>query len=107
MQIPATTFADALLSSDLPDLDPGRREQTVAFVQRRLASLTGPMAYGVALVAALVAVLGRLVGPARTVRWFGDRPLPLLGEYVRLLRSLGFTFVWETWPDTTPSGGAP
>lgn len=107
MKIPAARFADALLASDLPDLGPERREQTIAFIQRRLTNLTGPMAFGVAAVAILVAVLGRLIGPARVIRLFGDRPLPLLGEYVRLLRSLGFAFVWETWPDTTPSGGTP
>ena len=28
------------------------------------------------------------------------KPLPLLAEYPRLVRSLGYAFIWETWPDT-------
>ena len=31
-------------------------------------------------------------------------PLPLVGEFPRLVRSLGFAYIWETWPDTSPSG---
>jgi hypothetical protein len=30
--------------------------------------------------------------------------LPLVGELARLIRSLGFAFVWETWPDSSPTG---
>ena len=29
-----------------------------------------------------------------------SRSLPLLGEYPRLIRSLGYAYVWERWPDT-------
>ena len=36
----------------------------------------------------------------------GTHPLPLLGEYVRLIRSLGYAYVWETWPQTRPTGAA-
>ena len=28
----------------------------------------------------------------------------MLGEYVRLVRSLAYAYVWETWPDTAPDG---
>ena len=34
------------------------------------------------------------------------KPLPLLAEYPRLIRSLAYAFVWETWPDTTSTGAS-
>jgi hypothetical protein len=34
-------------------------------------------------------------------------PLPFVGEYPRLMRSLGFAYVWEHWPTTTPTGADP
>ncbi len=33
-------------------------------------------------------------------------PLPVVGEYVRLLRSLAYAYVWDTWPDTSVTGRA-
>ena len=34
------------------------------------------------------------------------RPLPVAGEYVRLMRSLTYAYIWETWPDTSAIGPA-
>ena len=52
--------------------------------------------------AALVAVPG---GRA-VARFLVSKPLPLLGEYPRLIRSLGYAYVWERWPDTLPTGAS-
>ena len=68
-------------------------------------ALPSPMRIGVGVVAVAVAGAGRLVGGGRVVRLLAARPLPVLGEYVRLVRSLGYAYVWETWPATTPTGG--
>lgn len=104
---PIGAFSDRVLANDLPDLDVDQRAEVVAFVQRRVAGMPSPMRVGVGLVAAIVGVSGRLIGADRAVRLVGARPLPLLGEYVRLVRSLGYAYVWETWPDTTATGGRP
>jgi hypothetical protein len=31
-------------------------------------------------------------------------PLPFIGEYPRLSRSLAVAYIWEHWPHTTPTG---
>ena len=56
-----------------------------------------PIALGVAL---------RVVGPDRTTTFLQGTRLPFVGELARLVRSLGFAFIWETWPDTSPTGVA-
>ena len=98
-------FCDELLVHDLPDLPAERRAAVVAFAGRRIAGLPTPMRLGVGAVAALVGALARVIGRARLVGLLAARPLPVLGEYVRLVRSLGYAYVWETWPATTPTGG--
>ncbi len=97
-------FCEQVLASDLPDLPPDRRDVTVAFATRRIAGLPSPMKVAVGLVAVAVGGIGRAVGTSRVVRLLVARPLPIAGEYVRLVRSLTYAFVWETWPDTSPSG---
>lgn len=76
----------------------------MAFAGRRIAGLPTPMRLGVGVVALVVEGVGRLVGPARLTATLARRPLPVLGEYVRLVRSLAYAYVWETWPDTAPDG---
>ena len=71
----------------------------MAFVGRRVDGLPSVMRLGVTVIAAAYRLL--LPFPAaRVVLRLVDRPLPLLGEYVRLIRSLGYAYIWETWPDT-------
>ena len=41
----------------------------------------------------------RRIRPRAPGCWHAVRS-PSLGDYVRLLRSLGYAYVWETWPDT-------
>ncbi len=98
-------FCDEVLVHDLPDLPTARRAEVVAFAGRRIRGLPSPMRLGVVAVAVAVAGAGRVVGLGRLVRVLATRPLPVLGEYVRLVRSLGYAYVWETWPATTPTGG--
>ena len=97
-------FADHLVVHDLPGLPDDRRAETVAFAGRRIAHLPSPMKVGVTAVAAVVAVLGKLVGGARLAALLARHPVPLLGEYVRLVRSLTYAYVWDTWPRTDPTG---
>ena len=97
-------FCEQVVAHDLPELPPDRRDATVAFAGRRIAGLPSPMKLAVGIVAVVVGMLGRLVGTARVVSVLARRPLPVFGEYVRLMRSLTYAYVWETWPDTAASG---
>jgi hypothetical protein len=97
-------FADALLQIELPALPAERRGETVRFIERRMASLPDPVSIGVGAAAAAVRVAGRLAGYRRVAAVIGSRALPVFGDYARLVRSLGFAFVWETWPGTQADG---
>ena len=97
-------FSTQVLAHDLPDLPADRRQATVAFAVRRVAGLPSPMKVAVGLVAVLVGGIARVVGLPRLVALLADRPLPAAGEYVRLVRSLTYAYIWETWPDTSSSG---
>lgn len=100
-------FADRLLALDFPALELARREQAIAFAIRRVDGLPSVMNAGVLLIAALFHLLLKLPGNDAILRFFARTPLPLLGEYVRLVRSLGYAYIFETWPDTRPDGSAP
>ncbi len=97
-------FADRLLTFDFPALDADRRRQVVAFTSRRVDGLPSVMRLGVLLIATVVR--GLLLLPVRTavVAALARTTLPLVGEYVRLMRSLGYAYIWETWPDTRADG---
>ncbi|MGH8920229.1 MAG: hypothetical protein ACRD0H_18170 [Actinomycetes bacterium] len=97
-------FNDRLVAHDLPGLPASRRSEVVAFTGRRIATLPSPMRVGVGLIAVAVDGLGRVLGRARVTAFAARRRLPVLGEYVRLLRSLAHAYIWETWPDTAPDG---
>lgn len=109
-QVPALLvvgpFADRLLVADLPDLSRQRRAEAVAFVARRVDTLPSFTRAGVLAIAAVVRVLLVLPGGWPATRILMRLPLPLVGEYPRLVRSLAFAFVWERWPDTSPTGAA-
>jgi hypothetical protein len=79
----------------------------VAFAARRVDGLPSVMHLGVLLIAAVVRVLLLLPGSSFLIAFLARTALPLLGEYVRLVRSLGYAYVWETWPDTLPDGSRP
>jgi hypothetical protein len=98
-------FADGLLVSDLPMLSEARRRETVDFVGRRVRILPSLMRFGVLLIGAGVDILGRLIGHRRARTVVLRLPLPLVAEYPRLVRSLAYAYIWETWPDTAVDGG--
>ena len=102
---PLGRFADRLLLSDLPELPADRRRSAVEFVCRRSDQMPSPLRLGLVALTSGVAVAERLAGPDRTTRFLGATTLPLVGELSRMVRSLAFAFVWETWPSTTPAGG--
>lgn len=98
-------FADRQLAVELPDLAPSRRDETVAFCCRRARGLPSPLRLGVTAVALASTGAARVVGHDRTDAFLRTTTLPLIGELARLVRSLAVAFVWERWPDTSPSGG--
>ncbi len=100
-------FADRLLALDFPGLAPDRRAQAVAFAIRRVDGLPSVMRFGVTVIAATVRALLALPGDDAILRFLSRTALPLLGEYVRLVRSLGYAYVFETWPDTRHDGSSP
>ena len=95
-----------MLSVDLPELPKDRRSEVVEFVERRVAVLPSFTRFGVRVIAAAVDSIARLVGMSRIGRLVLRLPLPLVSEYPRLVRSLGYAFVWETWPTTAVDGAA-
>lgn len=99
-----TEMSAALLAIDLPGLPATRRDSAAEFTAARVAGMPSPMRIGVSVVAVLVGVVSRLAGTHRVARTLARRPLPVTGDYVRLLRSLGFTYVWEHWPVTAADG---
>jgi hypothetical protein len=103
---PFGRFADRLLQVELPDLGEARRDEVVAFVCRRATEVPAPLRVGLSLLASGVGAAARLAGIDRVTSAIGDTALPLVGELARMVRSLGFACVWETWPDTSPSGAA-
>lgn len=101
---PFGTFADRLLALELPDLAPPARAETVAFVCRRAIQVPSPLQLGLVALSLGVGAAQRIVGWERTTRFLQRTRLPLVGELARMARSLGFAYVWETWPDSTPTG---
>ena len=97
-------FADSLLASELPDLPAERRDDTVAFVCGRAREVPTPLRLGVMALSFGAALGHRFAGVDRTTAFLQVTSLPFVGELSRMVRSLGFTFVWETWPTTSPTG---
>ena len=77
----------------------------MAFVGRRVDELPGTIRAGVTVIGALYRVLLAVPGGWRVAQAIAARPLPVLSEYTRLVRSLGYAYIWERWPDT-PTGAA-
>jgi hypothetical protein len=101
---PVGRFADGLLAHDLPALPVDRRSDTVRFIERRVAVLPSVTRFGVRLIGLVVDLAAKVIGRDRVRAVVLKLPLPLLSEYPRLVRSLGYAFVWETWPDTQFDG---
>ena len=101
---PVGRFADVLLALELPALPDDRRERTKDFVEQRVSTLPSFTRFGVVVISFAVDLVGRVIGLDRAAALVTAKPLPLLAEYPRLVRSLGFAFIWETWPETQPTG---
>ena len=76
------------------------------FIERRVASLPSITRLGVVVISRSVELVRRLAGVERMLDLATGLPLPLWSEYPRLVRSLGYTFVWETWPGTAVDGAS-
>lgn len=101
---PFGNFADHLLAEELPDLPPDRRQQAVAFSCRRAQEVPTPLQLAIGALSVGVGVASRVVGIERVTSFLRSTRLPFVSELSRMVRSLSFAFVWETWPDTSPSG---
>lgn len=101
---PLGRFSRRLLTAELPDLPSARLDETVRFVCRRAARTPDPLRVGVSAMAGLAGVGERLTGAEGTATFLRTTSLPLVGELARMVRSLAFAFVWETWPATGPTG---
>ena len=99
-------FAGALLGADLPDLTVERRGEVVEFVRRRVETMPSLTRFGVTAIGVLYRLLLEVPFGSFAIRFLVARPLPILGEYPRLIRSLGYAYVWEHWPDTSASGAS-
>jgi hypothetical protein len=99
-------FADALLAGDLPHLSDERRSEVVEFVRRRVETMPSLTRFGVTVIGALYRTLQLVPFGSVVISFLVARPLPIVGEYPRLVRSLGYAYVWEHWPDTLPSGAS-
>lgn len=97
-------FTRRLLAVDLPGLDPSQRDEVTAFTVMRVDELPSVLRIGVTCIAAPMRVAVAMPGADAMLAWLIRHPLPLLGEYVRMVRSLAYTYVWENWPTTLPDG---
>jgi len=97
--------ADVLLAADFPDLPSDRRAEVVRFVERRASTVPSFTRFGVAVIGAFYRILLAAPSGERIVRSFAARSIPVIGDYPRLIRSLGYAYIWDRWPDTTATGG--
>lgn len=97
-------LANAILAADLPALPAERRLAAVRFAAGRAAMIPTPLRLGVGVLCTMLGVPSRLFGAATVARRIASTGLPLVAELPRLVRSLGYSYIWETWPDTAPDG---
>ena len=100
-------FADRLLATDLPALPGPQRREVVGFVARRDDGLPDFTRLGVLIIGSFFRLVLAVPGGWGLARLLMKLPLPLVAEYPRLVRSLGFAYVWEHWPATRPDGAQP
>lgn len=100
------SFAERLLLADLPDLPPADRMLALNFVAHRVDHLPSFTRFGVIVLGSLFRSLLAIPGGFTFAKVLIKLPLPLVAEYPRLIRSLAFAYVWETWPTTTATGAS-
>ena len=101
---PFGVFADRLLALELPDLPDDRRADAVDFTCRRANEVPSPLKLGISVLTAGVGLAQRVVGDDTTTSFLRGTSLPFVGELSRMVRLLAFAFIWETWPNTSPTG---
>ena len=97
-------FTDRLLADDLPDLAPQRRAEVVNFVAGRVDIMPSFTRFGVLTLGVVFRVVMALPGGWAMAKVLMRLPLPFVGEFPRLSRSLAVAYIWEQWPNTLPSG---
>jgi hypothetical protein len=97
-------FAELLLTADLPHLASDRRAEVVDFVVGRAQAIPSLTRFGVTVIGLFYRALLTFPAGRSVARFLMSRPVPLLGEYPRLIRSLAYAYTWERWPDTLPTG---
>ena len=100
-------FAHRLLDVDLPGLTRGQQDEVVDFTLSRVDVMPSVLRLGVHCIAVPMRAFIALPNAGRGIAWLIEHPLPLVGEYVRMIRSLAYTFIWERWPATLPDGTVP
>lgn len=95
-------FAERLLGRELPHVPTERQLEAIGVVISRVDVLPGVMRAGVLAIglAHRILLASSLTAPVSDV--LARLPLPLVGEYPRLVRSLAFAAIWERWPETPP-----
>lgn len=101
---PFGVFADRLLALELPDLPDDRRADAVSFACRRADEVPSPLKLGISVLTAAVGLAQRGLGGDTTTTFLQGTSLPFVGELARMVRSLAFAFIWESWPNTSPTG---
>ncbi|MEO5722884.1 MAG: hypothetical protein ABIQ39_13355 [Ilumatobacteraceae bacterium] len=96
-------FAERLLDSDVPALCAGQRIEVVSFICRRVDELPSFTRFGVFVIGSVFRAILALPRGWSVARRLAGWPLPLIGEYPRLVRSLGYAYIWERWPETSTS----
>lgn len=81
---------------DLGALDAGERAAAVDFVVHRLSTMPTIPRAGICSLSVVLAQLVRTPLGAPVLRWASRESPPLLGDYVRLVRGLVVSHVWET-----------
>ena len=66
--------------------------------------MPSPLKLGITVLVITVGLAQRVFGLEATTRFLQSTSLPFVGELARMVRSLGFAYIWETWPDTTSAG---
>ena len=94
---------DLILRHDLPRLPIAHRKTVTAFTIHRLDTLPQHLFWGVGLIAFVLRLIS-LGGGSAFVLWLSHRHIPLVSEFFRLVRSLSYSYIWESWPDTAPDG---
>lgn len=95
-----TPFAAEIVRTDLPGLPAHQVDDAIAFVVHRVVTMPTVLRLGLLVVAGSIAPL--MMSPCRAATLRAVRRLhpPLYGEYLRLVRGLLVSRVWEQAPAT-------